>query len=148
LGETVHFELAGGRLLEATVLWSRDWEVGVAFPDLIDVEAVLADQWVTEAAGSRRTSRRVDVECPATLQVRLRFYYGKLCDLSPTGARVRTQGPLKRSGDATLALPGFPTLPATIQWVKDRDCGLMFREPIPAEALALWLEERGASRPD
>jgi hypothetical protein len=143
LGETVKFELAGGRHLEGAVLWSRDWEVGVAFPDPIDVEALLTEQWVTKTDGDRRSSLRVDVECPATLQVRLRFYYGKLCDLSPTGARVRTHGALKKTGAAMLSLPGLPPLPATIRWVRDKDCGVQFQEPIPAEALALWLEERG-----
>ena len=148
LGESLRIELAGGHLLDGTVLWARDWEVGVAFTGPIDVETVLAEQWATESGEDRRTTHRVEVECPATLQVRLRFYYGKLCDISPTGARVRTRGSLKRSGDATLSLPGFPPLPATIRWVKDRDCGLLFREPIPVEALAAWLEDRGAPRPD
>jgi hypothetical protein len=110
-----------------------------------DVETVLAEQWVTESGGERRSSRRIEVECPATLQVRLRFYYGKLCDLSPTGARVRTRGVLKKTGDAILSLPGLPPLTAAIRWVNGRDCGLSFKEQIPAEALAAWLEERGGA---
>lgn len=142
LGESLRIELAGGRLLDGTVLWTRNWEVGVAFSRPIDVEAVLAEQWVTETGGDRRTSHRVAVECPATLQVRRRFYYGKLCDLSPTGARVRTRGTVKKIGEATLSLPGLPPLPADIRWVNGSDCGLSFLEHVPAEALAVWLEER------
>ena len=145
LGETVRIELAGGQLLDGTILWAREWEVGISFDDAIDVETVLAEQWVTETDGDRRRTRRIQVECPATLKVRLRFYFGKLCNLSPTGARVQTRGILKKSGDAVLALPDLPPLPATIRWVDERDCGLEFHEHIPADALSRWLQERGCA---
>ena len=145
LGESIRIELAGGQLLDGTVLWTRDWEVGVAFRDTVEIEPILAEQWVTEAGGERRKSHRVEVECPATLQVRLRFYYGKLCDLSPSGAKVRTQGPLKKTGDAILSLPDLPPIPAAIRWTNGRECGLAFKESIPVEALTRWLQERGCA---
>ena len=148
LGDSVSVELAGGKLLEGSILWTRDWEVGVAFTNSVDVEALLEEQWVSEVEGDRRRSRRIKVECPATLKVDLRFYFGKLSDLSPSGARVRTRGPLKKTGDAVLALPDFPPLAADIRWLDGRDCGLAFREPIPAEALSLWLQERGCDDSD
>jgi hypothetical protein len=144
LGESVRIELADGHLLEGTILWTRDWEVGVAFTHDVDVDALLDQQWVTETEGDRRRTRRIKIECPATLKVDLRFYFGKLCDVSPNGARVRTRGPLKKAGEAVLALPDLPPLPAEIRWVNDRDCGLAFHEPIPGEALGRWLQERGA----
>jgi len=93
---------------------------------------------------TNRTSRH-RVECPATLKVKTRFYFGKLCDLSPTGARVQTRGMIKKPGDAVLALPDLPPLLATIRWVDERDCGLEFRERIPADALSRWLLERDAT---
>ena len=148
LGDRVRIELAGGQLLDGTILWTRDWEVGVAFSQSVEIEPILAEQWVTETGADRRTSRRIEVECPATLQVRLRFYYGKLCDLSPTGARVRTQGPLKKTGDAILSLPDLGPIPAAIRWANGRECGLAFKEPIPAEALSRWLEDRGCAALD
>jgi hypothetical protein len=148
LGETIRLELAGGQLLEGTILWTRDWEVGIAFTQAIDVDALLEKQWVTETDGDRRRTRRIEVECPATLKVGLRFYFGKICDLSPSGAKVRTRGAIKKPGEAVLALPDLPPLHAEIRWVNDRDCGLAFREPIPAEALSRWLIERGYSETD
>src|SRR5688572_2401874 len=48
LGEALRIELTGGHLLDGTVLWARDWEVGVAFTGPVDVETVLAEQWATE----------------------------------------------------------------------------------------------------
>ena len=148
LGESVRIELAGGQLLDGTVLWTRDWEVGVTFAEPVDVESVLAEQWVTETDGDRRKTRRIKVECPATLKVRMRYYFGKLCDLSPTGARVQTRGALKKPGDAVLALPDLPPLLATIRWINEKDCGLEFREHIPADALNRWLQERGCEELD
>lgn len=144
-GKPIKVELAGGELLEGTLLWERDWIVGVAFDEAVDVEAVLAEQWVTEVEGDRRRSRRVKVECPATLKVDLRFYFGKLGDISPSGAKVQTRGAIKKTGDAMLALPDLPPLPGTIRWVNGKDCGIEFREQIPAEALSRWLQERGFS---
>ena len=145
LDERVRIELAGGHLAEGTILWARDWEVGVAFSEPLDVEAILAEQWVTEGAGDRRRTHRADVECPATLKVGSRFYYGRLCDLSPSGAKVRTRGRLKKVGDALLSLPDLPPLAATLRWINGRECGLAFREHIPADALSRWLRERGSS---
>ena len=145
LGDCVRIELAGGHLLEGTVLWIRDWEVGVAFSDPVDVETLLAQPWVTEGDGDRRRTRRVEAECPVTLKVGMRFYYGRLCDLSPKGARVRTQGALKTLGNAVLTLPDLPPLPASIRWVSGRECGLAFAEPVPVAALGRWLQERGFS---
>ncbi len=142
-GKPVRVELASGQLVEGTILWERDWIVGVAFIDDVDVESVLAEQWVTEVEGDRRRTRRIKVECPATLKVDLRFYFGKLCDLSPSGAKVQTRGALKKTGEAMLALPDLPPLQGTIRWINGRDCGLEFREQIPAEALSRWLQERG-----
>ena len=142
-GGSVRVELANGHVYPGTILWERDWIVGIAFTDPVDVEAVLAEQWVTEAEGDRRRTRRFQVECPATLKVHLRFYFGKLCDVSPTGAKVRTRGVIKKVGDAMLALPDLPPMPATIRWINGQDCGLEFREQIPAEALSGWLQDRG-----
>ncbi len=144
-GKPVRVELASGQLVDGIILWERDWVVGVAFADAVDVEAVLAEQWVTEVEGDRRRTRRIQIECPATLKVDLRFYFGKLCDLSPTGAKVLTRGTLKKTGEAMLALPDLPPLPATTRWVNGRECGLEFRERIPAEALSAWLLDRGCA---
>jgi len=145
LGETIKIELATGELIDGTVLWMKDWTIGVAFTGQVDIESILAEQWTSETDGDRRRTSRHRVECPATLKVKTRFYFGKLCDLSPTGARVQTRGMIKKPGDAVLALPDLPPLLATIRWVDERDCGLEFRERIPADALSRWLLERDAT---
>ena len=60
-------------------------------------------------------------------------------------SKVQTRGAIKKTGDAMLALPDLPPLPGTIRWVNGKDCGIEFREQIPAEALSRWLQERGFS---
>ena len=147
-GEPVRIELGTGQLLDGTVLWEKDWVVGVAFSETVDVDGILAEQWATEAEGDRRRTRRIEVECPATLKVQLRFYFGKISNLSPSGARVHTRGALKKTGDAVLSLPDLPPLPASIRWVDGRVCGLEFKEQIPPEALSRWLHDRGCADAD
>ena len=148
LGEAVSVEIADGRRLPGTVIWAQDWNVGIAFAEPIEVAGLLAVPWGGEDGEERRSDRRTRVECPAKLRVKGRFYFGLLNDISPNGARVRTHGSLKRVGEAVLILPDLPPLTASIQWVKGHDCGLRFREPIPAEALGGWLLDRGFADPD
>ena len=110
LGKSIKIELATGELIDGTVLWMKDWTIGVAFTGHVDIESILAEQWTSETDGDRRRTARHKVECPATLKVSTRFYFGKLCDLSPTGAHVQTRGMIKKPGDAVLALPDLPPL--------------------------------------
>lgn len=145
LGDAVTVELAGGQMFPGAVLWTREWDVGVAFAAPIEVDEILATQWLTADPADRRTSLRITVECPATLRVRRRFYYSRLCDLSPSGARIELASELKRKGDALLTLPDLPVIPADVRWAKDRQCGLSFKEQIPIEALHEWLQARGCS---
>src|SRR5690348_17568896 len=51
----VHIEFKSGGLLSGRVVWARDWNLGVEFPDPIDVEAVLSSRWVIEAQDRKST---------------------------------------------------------------------------------------------
>ena len=56
-GETVKIELATGELIDGTVLWMKDWTIGVAFTGTVDIESILAEQWTSETDGDRRRTR-------------------------------------------------------------------------------------------
>ncbi|MGZ8335431.1 MAG: PilZ domain-containing protein [Allosphingosinicella sp.] len=141
-GERVRVELAPGEAIEGSVLWTQDWSIGVAFDEMIDVEALLARKWVTEHGEDRRRSQRVTVSCPAALRVNTRFHKGRICDISGGGARFRGMKPLSKLGPAILTLPDLPPLRATIAWTRDNDCGLVFEEEIPHDAIWRWLQLR------
>lgn len=142
-GEAVRIELAPGETIAGEVLWAQDWTIGIAFDGLIDVEAVLARPWVGEHSIDRRRSPRVAVDCPASLRVNARFHYGRVVELSSGGARFRGLARLKKTGPALLNLPDLPPMRAQVAWFGENECGLVFEEPIPDEALRRWLAARG-----
>lgn len=141
-GARIGVELVPGELVHGSVLWAQDWSIGIAFDALIDVDALLARQWVAEADRDRRRSPRTALSCPASLRVGSRFYQGKVCDISGGGARFRGLRAPRKTGPALLTLPDLPPLRAAVAWTKERDCGLVFDEEIPGEALARWLAGR------
>ena len=53
-GERVRVELVPGETIDGSVLWAQDWSIGIAFDELIDVEALLAREWVAETVHDRR----------------------------------------------------------------------------------------------
>ena len=142
-GEAVRVELAPGETIAGEVLWAQDWTVGIAFDGLIDVEAVLARAWVGEHCLDRRRSPRVAVDCPASLRINARFHYGRIAELSSGGARFRGSARVKKTGPALLNLPDLPPMRADVAWLGANECGLVFEEPIPEEALRRWLASRG-----
>ena len=141
-GERVRIELVPGETIGGSVLWAQDWSLGIAFDELIDVEALLAREWVAEAVQDRRRAPRFKADCPASLRVNARFHYGRICDISGGGARFRGKKALRKTGPALLTHPDLPPLRAAIAWVRDEDCGLVFDEEIPQEAVSRWLESR------
>jgi hypothetical protein len=144
-GDRVRIEMVPGETIAGAVLWAQDWSIGVAFDELIDVEALLAREWVSEEVQDRRRSPRHPVSCPASLRIGTRFHYGRICDISSGGVRFRARKALKKIGPALLTLPDLPPLPAAIAWRRGEDCGLVFEEAIPDEALATWLAARTKS---
>lgn len=141
-GDRIRVELVRGETIEGSVLWAQDWSIGIAFDDLIDVEALLSRPWVTEHRQDRRRSLRTGISCPASLRIGKRFHYGRVTDISGGGARFRAAKAIRKAGAAQLTLPDLPPLAATVAWTDEADCGLAFEEQIPEEALRRWLELR------
>jgi hypothetical protein len=142
-GDRIRVELVPGETIEGSVLWAQDWSIGIAFDELIDVEALLSRPWVAEHRKDRRQSLRMGISCPASLRIGKRFHYGRVTDISGGGARFRAAKALTKSGRAQLTLPDLPPLAATVAWTDEADCGLAFDEQIPEEALRRWLDLRG-----
>lgn len=142
-GEHVQIEFRSGELLSGAVVWERDWEVGIVFPALIDVEAVLASRWVTESSRGRSLPR-IEISCRGRLKMGSRSYSAELQDISQGGARVVTQTPLISKGDAVLTLPDLPPVAGVVRWVGGIAVGISFNECIPFDRLARWIQERRA----
>jgi hypothetical protein len=135
-------EFPSGERLAGSVLWVRDWQLGLSFDQPRDVSGLLARLEQSDAPPDRRADERAPVDCAAKLRVGGRFYFGRIADISAGGARFCTSGRLKRAGESVLIVPDLPPLPSTIRWARDGEFGLEFRERMPAAALESWLEAR------
>lgn len=133
---------AGGERLPGVVLWTRDWRFEFAFDRAIDAQRLLASLGAASDGSERRTDPRFAVDCAAKLRVNNRFYFGRIIDISCSGARFKTPGRLKQAGDGMLVAPDLPPLTSVIRWSSDGEFGLAFRERIPEAALDAWLAER------
>lgn len=143
-GDHVQIEFRSGELLSGTVVWERDWEVGIEFPALIDVESVLASRWITES-GRGRSLPRIEISCHGSLKLGSRSCSIELQDISQGGAKVMTPTPLAGKGDVILVLPDLPPVAGLVRWIGGNEVGISFNECLPFDQLARWIRERRAT---
>jgi hypothetical protein len=145
VGEPVEVELRSDERIAGIVQWVRDFEIGIGFPEQIDVEAVLTSRWVTED-GRRQRLPRIEIECRCRLRVGSRFYLASLADISQGGAKLQTHRPFQGSGEAILTLPDLGSLEGDVRWSQGNKVGLAFNERLPFELLVRWIQERRHSQ--
>lgn len=141
VGDEVHIEFKSGEILSGRVVWARDWNLGITFPDPIDFEAVLASRWVTEVQ-RRRNLPRIPISCNGRLRSRSRQMDVTLQDISQGGARFRIGASPLALGEAVLSLPDLPPMAGVIRWIVDRQVGLSFNECLSFEQLASWIHAK------
>jgi hypothetical protein len=139
--EPVEVEFHSGELLAGSVVWEWNWEVGLAFPQPIDVAAVLGSRWVTENS-RRRALPRIPVECPGLLSDGFRSVEIMLRDISQGGASVQTSAPIKLMTNVVVTLPNLPLLTGVVRWTSNSTLGISFNECIAFELLAQWIHEQ------
>lgn len=138
-GDHVEVEFRSGEKLSGSVVWERDWEVGIVFPELIDVEAVLASRWVTEK-GRRRTLPRIGLDCGGQLSAGSRSLSVTLQDISQGGARVQAEAAVTGISSVVLSLPDLPPIAGVVRWTVGDEAGISFNECIAFEQLARWIQ--------
>ena len=138
IGDEVHIEFKSGGLLSGRVVWARDWNLGVKFPDPIDVEAVLASRWVAEAQ-RRRNLPRIPLVCDGRLKSGTRSLGIQLLDISQGGARLRVGASPVSQDEADLSLPGLGPIRGVIRWIATGEAGMSFNECLSFEKLASWI---------
>jgi hypothetical protein len=141
VGDHVQVEFKSGELLGGSVVWGRECDIGIVFPEPIDVEAVLAGTWVTEPK-SRRNLPRIAIDCGGRLKTHLGTFDVTLQDISQSGARVEAEAPGIDRGEVLLNLPGLPPIAGVIRWLRGTQVGISFNECIAFERLARWIEAR------
>ena len=139
IGEHVRIEFRSGELLSGSVVWERDWEIGIEFPRPIDVDSVLSSRWVTET-GRRRNLPRIEIACEGRLKTGLRSYPVMLQDISQGGARIRIEAPTFDKGNIILCLPDLSPLAGVARWAGESELGISFNECLSFERLARWIQ--------
>lgn len=122
------------------LLWVRDELGGIRFDEVLDPATLLR---VTQklASTKRRSSPRVASNARAILRTAGKTVPAELCDISASGAKIRTNRPIVPGPWVQLTLPGMPPIRAHVRWVDEDELGLSFETPIPIGVIASWLDE-------
>ena len=140
-GEQVEIEFRSGELLAGAVVWEQESDIGIVFPQPIDVAQVLASRWSTEAS-RRRALPRIAVDCAGQLSNGLRSLDVSLRDISQGGASLKCRGDASGLAKVRLSLPDLPTIAGVVRWTSDGNLGISFNECLAFETLARWIQAR------
>jgi len=137
-GTNVCLRVGDDDALEGRVAWVRDGNAGITFAKCLDPDTLLRVRQIV-SPDRRRASPRVRTSARATLRTGGRTYAADLCDISTSGAKIRTRRPIESEGMAILVLRNMPGLRAYVRWTDGLDAGLVFESAIPIQIIAGWL---------
>ena len=140
-GEMLSVELKPGCAVPARIAWVRDWQIGVEFLCAIDVDDLLGI-WSNDDSGEKVRLPRLEVRCPARLQIGPRSYAVRLCDIAEGGAKIEMRTAMKKLRSVTLTLPDLPPCRGYVRWADGLRLGIGFEEPLPHDVIARWAESR------
>ena len=140
-GEQVEVEFRSGELLAGSVVWERECDVGIVFPERIDVTAVLASCSVMKAT-KRRVLPRISISCPGELSTGLRSIDIVLRDISQGGASLESEAQIPAHSGIQLSLPDLPPIAGVVRWTCGMIAGVSFNECVAFEQLAHWIQAR------
>jgi hypothetical protein len=140
LRPTTHIvaELKPGQPMPGRVVWVRESNIGMAFDEKIDVEAILSSQSVEK--GQQPRSPRVEVDRLATVRCGARLYGASTVDISQGGVKLELDEPLDQGREVVLTLDQFRPLKGIVRWSHDGLVGVSFNETIPFRELMEWLK--------
>lgn len=126
--------------LRGRLVWVREDSGGIRFDEMLDPSTLL--RVVQKISSKRRSSPRVNAAASAILRTGGRTYAAELCDISASGAKIRTKRPVPPAPSVMLTLPELPAIRAHVRWAEEAELGLFFESPIPIQIIAGWLSER------
>ena len=130
--EHLALELATGERFAVDLIWEKDGEAGFRFPRGIDVT-----RFVAEAGPFPKRPVRIRVNHPVTLGYAGFSVPATLVDLSRQGARIETPAKLAIGQKLRIAGTELPEFEATVCWRREPSYGLVFRQLMGLEELAL-----------
>lgn len=145
-GSEVRLRIGDEDPLSGRVMWVRNHLAGIRFEEILEPERMLR---VTQKLGPtrRRSSPRVNASARAILRTGGRTYSAELCNISASGAKVRTQRRVSPGPSILLTLPDMAAIKTYPRWLEGDEMGLVFETPLPIEMISNWLNERVAVSP-
>jgi hypothetical protein len=140
-GRRLELELETGEHLDGRVIWQRGLELGLRFDEPVDVLPILARNLVSQP-GERRRMPRVEVDCPARLEVGPRNLLVTVRDISQGGAKIESPFPIETGSSVVLTPEGLDSLAGTIVWMEGCVAGIEFDPELDWQALMPWLRVR------
>lgn len=140
-GNQVQIEFRSGELLSGSVVWEQHFDIGIVFPQPIDVAQVLANRPSTQPK-KRRALPRIAVECAGKLSNGLESADVLLRDISQAGANLEVRGRAQNFRNVELSLPALPPIAGVVRWTEGSSVGLSFNECLSFETLARWIQAR------
>lgn len=141
LGSNVTLQIADDEPVRGRIAWIRDDLAGITFEQAVAPEALLrAAQKL--APTKRRSTPRVKTSARVVLRTDGKIYAASLCDISTSGAKIRTFRPAKLGTCASITIPDFPPMKTYVRWSDETHVGLTFDRHLPLEVLSEWLAGR------
>ena len=125
--QPIRVRLTAERVIQGTLVWSEDQQIGVRFEKKIDVRAVLSS--LADAQRGPDRHARLTFKCLAEISVGDRFQFVEVADVSQRGLKVRTRlGSVGKK--LTVQLHELDERDAMVRWSDSRSAGLVFTKPL------------------
>ena len=138
IGERVSVALKSHHMLEGTVAWLKDGNIGVRFDARIDVEEMLSNPALLENGWLPRMPR-VEIDWLATVRAGAKTIWVTLRDISQGGVKLETDQPLQPGAPVVLTIDKFRSVDGVVRWYEAGAAGVSFNELIPFQELMRWL---------
>ena len=140
-GHRLELELETGEHLDGSIAWRRGSEFGLRFDEPIDVLPILARNLVSQP-GERRRMPRVEVFCPARIDLEARTSLVTVRDIAQGGAKIEGPISLARDDKITLTPEGLRPISGIVRWVAGNVAGLEFEPELEWQELMPWFRAR------
>ncbi len=140
-GRRLELELETGEHLDGSIAWRRGSELGLRFDEPIDVLPILARNLVSQP-GERRRMPRVEVFCPARIDLESRSVLVTIRDMAQGGAKIEGPFELKTDEKVVLTPEGLRPIASAVRWVAGNVAGLIFDPELDWQELMPWFRSR------
>lgn len=130
--EEMSLEIATGERFPVEKVWEREGEGGFRFLDTINVM-----RFVAEAGPFPKRPVRIRLDHPAALTFGGNTIPVTICDLSRQGAKIETEHRLAIGQSVRVEGDQLPEVDATVCWRRHPGYGLVFRQLMSMEELAM-----------